>query len=50
MKKRYFDTKAEAVEAFFKRQPYAEGTYKVKHGRHKGQWFVGTYMEYINIY
>lgn len=48
--KKYFNTKKEAVEAFKNRQPYAEGAYKVKYGRHKGQWFVGTYMEYINIY
>ena len=50
MKKKFFNTKKEAIAAFFQRQPYAEGAYKIKYGRHKGQWFVGTRLEYLNIY
>lgn len=48
--KRYFNSKKEAIEVFKERKTYVEGVYKVKHGRHKNQWFVGTYMEFLNIY
>ena len=27
-----------------------DGIYRQKQGRHKGQYFVGTYFEFINKY
>lgn len=47
--KQFFNTRKEAVTALATAR-VADGVYRMKHGRHKGQYFVGTYMEFINKY
>lgn len=47
--KQFFNTRKEAVTTLDTAR-VADGVYRMKHGRHKGQHFVCTYMEFINKY
>ena len=50
-RKQWFATKREAVAAYEQRKGIASiGVYRQKEGRHKGQYFVGSYFEFINRY
>ena len=50
-RKQWFATKREAVAAYEQRKGIASiGVYRQREGRHKGQYFVGTYLEFINRY
>ena len=46
--KRYYKSLKEAKKVREERN--AEGVYKMKYGHHKGMYFVGDYIEYLNIY
>lgn len=50
--KHYFNTKREAEAACKERNAITNcnGVYKISYGRHKGQYFVGSHLEYLNIY
>lgn len=52
-RKKWFKTKAEAVTAYKERHPY-DSTLQifkgVKGSRHPNEWYVGHYIEFINIY
>ena len=51
-RKEWFASKKEALAAFELRKNSiaVDGVYRQKEGRHKGQYFVGTYLEFINRY
>lgn len=51
-RKEWFTSKKEALAAYEQRKNSiaVEGVYRQKEGRHKGQYFVGTYFEFINRY
>ena len=47
--KRYYNTLKEAKEAIAQKPHYGNKAYKVKQGRHKGQYFVGTELEWFSL-
>lgn len=51
-RKQWFSSKKEAIAAHEQRKdsPQNEGIYRQKEGRHKGQYFVGSYLDFINRY
>ena len=54
-RKEWFSSKKEALAAHKERvQQFgllsSFGVYRQKQGRHKGQYFVGTYIDFINRY
>ncbi len=50
--KKYFDNKKEAITVMKHRNGTSQtnGVYKIKHGRNKGKYFVGQYIEWFNLY
>jgi len=53
LRKVWFKTLKEAVTAKARKDMHGYvgiGIYKQKEGRHKGQYFVGDYMDFINRY
>ena len=49
-RKEWFRTLAEARTALKQRNRSGDGIYRQKQGRHKGQYFVGCYIAFINRY
>ena len=51
-RKEWFRSLAEAKKALAQRSQFqtGNGIYKQKEGRHKGQYFVGGYVDFINRY
>ena len=48
--KKWFSSKKEATEACNQHSNLSVRVYKQKEGKHKGQYFVGNYMDFINRY
>lgn len=42
----YFDDRKTAIAVANER---GKNAYRVKYGRHRGRYFVGSYIEYINF-
>ena len=49
-RKEWFRSLAEARTALKQRNNTSDGIYRQKQGRHKGQYFVGWYYDFINRY
>lgn len=46
----WFKTLKEARQAKSERMYTTDGIYRQKAGRHKGQYFVGSWIDFINRY